>query len=114
VSSRIPLWVRDLVTIYTYYMSDKNYFVYIATNNLNTVFYTGVTNDLEKRIFQHANKMTESFTAKYNICKVVYYELFTNATDAITREKQIKKYRREKKLNLIRNMNANFQDLLKK
>ncbi len=95
-------------------MSNKNYYVYIATNKFNTVFYTGVTNELERRMFQHANKLNGGFTAKYNINKLIYYEIFPNSVDAITREKQIKKYRREKKLALIEKMNPAMEELPKK
>ncbi|EKE25152.1 MAG: hypothetical protein ACD_5C00270G0002, partial [uncultured bacterium] len=61
---------------------DKTYFVYIATNKRNTVLYTGVTSNLVGRIFQHENKVVESFTSKYNVDKLVFYETFSNPQDA--------------------------------
>lgn len=92
-------------------MISKQYFIYIATNKVNTVLYTGVTNNLVKRIYQHKNKMVSSFSAKYNINKLVYYEVFEHVLDAIAREKQIKSGSRQKKLDLIRKMNPTFRDI---
>ncbi|MBI2074244.1 MAG: GIY-YIG nuclease family protein [Candidatus Levybacteria bacterium] len=92
-------------------MNTKQYYVYIATNKINTVLYTGVTNNLIKRIFQHKNKLVSSFTSKYNISKLVYYEIYENALQAITREKQIKAGSRTKKLKLIQATNPDFKDL---
>ncbi|OGK33867.1 hypothetical protein A3F58_03825, partial [Candidatus Roizmanbacteria bacterium RIFCSPHIGHO2_12_FULL_37_9b] len=71
-------------------MNTKNYFIYIATNKTNTVLYTGITNNLVKRIYQHKNKIVSSFSSKYNINKLVYYEVFQDVNDTIKREKQIK------------------------
>ena len=81
------------------------------TNNVNTVIYTGVTNNLQKRICEHKEKLVEGFTKKYNITKLVYYEEFTGIVNAIEREKQIKGGSREKKINLIKSMNPEFRDL---
>jgi len=92
---------------------NKNYFVYIATNKINTVLYTGVTNNLVKRMYTHKHKFVSSFTAKYNINKLVYYEVFNNINDAIKREKQIKAGSRNKKLELIKKLDLNFEDLYK-
>lgn len=94
-------------------MNKKNYFVYILTNTYNTVFYTGMTNDLKIRSFTHKQKIVNSFTKKYNIWKLIYFEIFNNPQDAIIREKQIKDYRREKKLKLIKKINSSFDDLIK-
>ena len=94
-------------------MNSKNYFIYIATNKTNTVLYTGVTNNLVKRIYQHKNKIVSSFSSKYNIIKLVYYEVFQNVNDAIKREKQIKSGSRKKKLELIKKFNPTFEDLYK-
>ncbi|KKQ60373.1 MAG: GIY-YIG catalytic domain protein [Parcubacteria group bacterium GW2011_GWE2_38_18] len=92
---------------------DNNYYIYIATNKLNSVFYTGVTNNLLNRANQHKEKIHKnSFTAKYNIDKIVYYEYYSNINDALEREKQIKASNRENKLKLIRNINPDWKDLL--
>ena len=88
------------------------YYVYILTNYKNTVLYTGVTNNIEKRVMEHKNKIDKkSFTAKYNIGKLVYYETTENIKVAIEREKQIKAGSRLKKLMLIEAMNPNWKDL---
>lgn len=81
------------------------------TNTINTVFYTGVTEDLIKRVWQHKNKVVEGFTKKYNINKLVYYEVFESITEAIKREKQIKGGSRQKKIDLIKKNNPGFRDL---
>lgn len=83
-------------------------------NKANNVIYTGVTSNLQKRIYEHKNKMVESFTSKYNITKLVYYEIFDSIEEAILREKQIKAGSRKKKLELIKNMNPEFADLYDK
>ncbi len=92
-------------------MNQKQYYIYIMTNKINTVFYTGVTNNLIKRVFQHKNKLVEGFTKKYNIVKLVYYEVFDNPEAAIEREKQIKGGSRKKKIDLIKSINPEFKDL---
>ncbi|MDP3726797.1 MAG: GIY-YIG nuclease family protein [bacterium] len=94
-------------------MDSKQYFVYIATNKTNTVFYTGVTNNLIRRVYQHKNKMVSGFTSKYNVSKLVYYEIFNYIDEAIKREKQIKAGSRAKKLKLIQATNPDFKDLYK-
>lgn len=86
-------------------------YVYILTNSHNTVFYIGVTSDLVKRIFEHKSKFVSGFTKKYNIDKLVYYEVSENIESAILREKQIKKWCREWKTGLIEKNNPNFEDL---
>lgn len=88
--------------------------VYILTNKRNTVFYIGVTGDLIKRVWQHREKLVEGFTRKYNIDKLVYYEIYNNPIDAITREKQIKAGSRNKKIRLIGSTNPDFEDLSSK
>ena len=70
-----------------------------------------MTNNLERRLYEHRNKIIEGFTKKYNVDRLVYYELFSNAEDAIRREKEIKKWRREKKDNLIMTLNPEWKDL---
>ncbi|MFN0158604.1 MAG: GIY-YIG nuclease family protein [Bacteroidota bacterium] len=89
----------------------RQMFVYIMTNKVNTVLYTGVTNDLKRRVFEHTEKIKSGFTARYNINKLVYYELFTDAYNAIVREKQIKRGSRQKKIDLVNAMNPEWADL---
>jgi putative endonuclease len=84
------------------------------TNKLDTVLYTGVTSNLEKRVNEHKLKLIEGFTMKYNVDKLVYYEIFDDINDAIEREKQIKSGSRQKKINLISNMNPSWKDLSNK
>ena len=91
---------------------ERIYFVYIATNRRNTVLYTGATNNLERRMHEHANKLVPGFTSKYNVNKLVWYETFGSPTDAIAAEKRIKGWRIEKKTSLIKEMNPNFENLL--
>jgi len=99
---------------FTYRMSIKkihNYYVYILTNKRNGTLYVGVTNGLQKRTFQHRLKEQEkSFTTKYNIDKLVYFENHRYILDAISREKQIKKWKRERKMNLIEKTNPTWRD----
>jgi putative endonuclease len=90
---------------------DKQYYIYIMTNKNNTVLYTGVTNDLKKRVYQHRQKMVEGFTKKYNVNKLVYYQIAQDAVAAISREKQIKAGSRAKKIELITGLNPEWNDL---
>ena len=87
------------------------YYVYILTNNRNTVLYSGVTNDLKRRVYEHRNKLVEGFTTKYNVIKLVHYEVVQDAEDAIMREKQIKAGSRQKKIHLINQLNGEWRDL---
>lgn len=87
------------------------YAVYIMTNERNTVLYTGVTNDLRRRADEHKQKLIEGFTKKYNLTKLVCYELFEDINAAIVREKQIKGWLRKKKIALVESMNAKWEDL---
>lgn len=89
----------------------KKYYIYIATNRTNTTLYIGVTNNLIRRIYEHKNKLLPGFTDKYNINKLVYFEIFGNIEDAIQREKQLKGGSRKKKIELICSTNPNFNDL---
>jgi putative endonuclease len=89
----------------------KTYYVYIMTNKYNTVFYTWVTNNLERRVYEHKNKLIDWFTKKYNIDKLLYYEECWDIKVAIGREKEVKDWRREKKINLIKGMNPELGDL---
>ncbi len=90
---------------------DKKYYVYIMTNPANTVLYTGVTNNLRRRAFEHKEKLADGFTKKYNIVKLVYYEVAENVESAIIREKKIKGSSRRRKMELIDNMNTSWCDL---
>jgi len=90
---------------------DKQFYVYIMSNKNNTVLYTGVTNDLRRRVYEHREKVFEGFTKKYNITKLVYYEILRDAETAIAREKQIKGGSRQKKVDLIEEMNPQWKDL---
>ena len=91
-------------------MSDKQYCVYIATNKSHTL-YTGVSSGLPARMWQHKAKVIPGFTQRYNIGKLVYYEVFEDAYNAIAREKQIKGWTRKKKIALIKTKNPDFKDL---
>ena len=94
--------------------NEKYYFVYISANKTHKVLYTGVTNNILNRDNQHKIKLDKnSFTAKYNVNKLVYYETYKYINDAITREKQIKAGSRKKKINLINSLNPNWKDLSK-
>ena len=88
------------------------YYVYILTNKNNNVLYTGVTKDLVRRVYEHRNHLDkESFTAKYNVTKLVYYEETTDVRAAIEREKQIKSWNRMKKFFLVQKENPGFLDI---
>ncbi len=91
----------------------NNYYVYIMTNFKNTVLYIGVTNNLEKRVYEHKNKLVDGFTSKYNVSKLVYFEETNDINAAIAREKQLKNWHREWKVNLIKEKNLKFDDLSK-
>jgi putative endonuclease len=90
---------------------DKQYYIYIMTNKNNSVLYTGVTNDLKKRVYEHKEKTVPGFTKKYNIAKLVYYETFSDVQNAISREKQIKGGARADKIDLIEKDNSQWKDL---
>ena len=92
-------------------MGNKQYCVYILTNSRHTVLYTGVTNNLERRLSEHKNKMGSAFTKRYNIDKLVYFECGDDINVAITREKQIKAGSRQDKIDLINTMNPAWKDL---
>lgn len=89
----------------------KQYYVYLMTNKNNTVIYTGVTNDLKRRVYEHREKLVEGFTNKYNVTKLVYFETFDDITYAISKEKQIKGGSREKKNGLVKTLNPEWRDL---
>ena len=92
-------------------MTNKQGFVYILTNSCNKVLYTGVTSNLQRRVYEHKGHFVPGFTEKYNCTKLVYYEIHDGIKNAIAREKQIKAGSREKKLALIRGMNPTWNDL---
>ena len=81
------------------------------TNKHNTVLYTGITNDLKRRVYEHKEKLVDGFTKKYNITKLVYYEVFEDPENAILREKQIKAGSRQKKIDLINSINSEWMNL---
>jgi len=93
------------------YIAYMNCYVYIITNFDQTTIYVGVTSDLEARLYQHKNKLVAGFSAKYNCCKLVYFEHSTDMISAIAREKQIKRYSRLKKDALINSINPEWNDL---
>jgi putative endonuclease len=86
-------------------------YIYLITNWNNKVMYVGVTNNLERRIYEHKKKLVKGFTKKYNVNKLVYFEETQDVTTAINREKEIKKWRREKKNQLVNRINPTWQDL---
>ena len=87
------------------------YFVYLLTNKTNGVLYTGITSDLERRLYEHRNQLVDGFTKRYHLHKLVYYDCTTDVRSAIAREKQIKGWTREKKISLIESINPNWEDL---
>ena len=90
---------------------DKQSYIYIITNRYNSTLYIGVTSNLIKRIWEHKNKVVEGFTKKYNVDRLVYYELTEDVESALNREKQLKRWHRQWKINLIKEMNPEFKDL---
>lgn len=94
-------------------MNEKHYYVYIITNKRNTVLYVGVTSKLPERIQEHFEKQSrKSFSVRYNINKIVYYEEYLDIDTAIAREKQIKAGSRKKKIELIENVNPNWNEII--
>ena len=92
-------------------VTGKTGYVYIMTNKNDTVLYTGVTSDLQKRVWQHREKLVEGFTKRYNVFKLVYYEICPDMLSAITREKQLKGGSRQKKIDLVNGLNPEWRDL---
>ena len=93
------------------FFMEKNFYVYILTNQRNGTLYVGVTSDLIKRVWEHKNKVLKGFTEQYNVNKLVYYEHFVDAEHAIGREKRLKKYNRKWKTDLIERMNPAWKDM---
>ena len=87
------------------------YYVYILTNKYNTVVYTGVTNNLERRLYEHRNHFVDGFTKRYNLNKLVYFETTSDVDSAIEREKQIKGWKRDRKNALVESVNPQWNDL---
>lgn len=87
------------------------YYVYILCSKPYGTFYTGMTNDLVRRIYEHKNKLIDGFTKKYDVSKLAYYEIFEDAENAIIREKQIKAWKRQWKINHILEVNSDWRDL---
>ncbi len=90
----------------------RRYFVYILTNFTNKVLYIGITNDLIRRVYEHKQKLVDGFTKRYNINKLVYYEIFEDPENAIMREKALKNLLRKKKMSLIQMHNPNFEEIV--
>jgi putative endonuclease len=91
--------------------AENRYFVYLMTNWNDRVMYVGVTNDLTRRLYEHKNKLVSGFTEKYNVNKLVYFEETDDVNSALAREKEIKKWRREKKNALVVRVNSAWKDL---
>jgi len=90
---------------------DKQFYVYLLANKRNGTLYLGMTNDLIRRVYEHKNKITKGFASKYDVSKLVWFETHSNAAVAITREKQIKEWKRQWKINLIEAENPDWHDL---
>ena len=95
------------------YKTIHQYYVYIITNTYDGVLYIGVTNDLERRMFEHKHKLVEGFSEKYNLDKLIYFERYQYINDAIKREKNLKKWKRDWKIKLIIEENPNWEDISK-
>ncbi len=89
----------------------KSYYIYILANQRNTTLYIGMTSNLAKRVWEHKNKIVKGFTEKYNVTRLVYYECYDDPENAILREKRLKKWKREWKIELIKKMNPQWKDL---
>jgi putative endonuclease len=92
-------------------MANKQYYIYVLTTAKNTALYTGITDDLIRRIYEHKNNTAGGFTKRYQVHKLVYYEAGGDVLKAIEREKQIKSWRRQKKLDMITKHNPDWHDL---
>jgi len=95
------------------FKTTHQYYVYIITNRRDGVLYIGVTNDLERRMFEHKQGLNKGFSKRYNLDKLVYFEMYQYINDAIKREKNMKKWKREWKIDLIKQDNAKWKDLSK-
>ena len=88
-----------------------SYFIYILGNKQRTVFYIGVTNNVQRRVFEHKNGLVQGFTKRYRLTILLYFEEYRNIKEAIARDKQLKNWRRDWKLNLIKKTNPRLEDL---
>ncbi|MEE3998753.1 GIY-YIG nuclease family protein [Tenacibaculum sp. FZY0031] len=95
------------------YKTNHQYYIYIVTNKKEGVLYIGVTNNLERRIFEHKNKLVKGFSSKYNLDKLIYFEEYQFIEEAIKREKNMKKWKRAWKINLVIKEKPNWEDLAK-
>ncbi|WP_111684760.1 GIY-YIG nuclease family protein [Winogradskyella tangerina] len=95
------------------YKTTHQYYLYILSNKYNGTLYIGITNNLERRMFEHKNQLIDGFSKKYKLNRLVYFETFQYITDAIRREKNMKKWKRQWKINLIEEENKNWSDLSK-
>ena len=95
-------------------MDEQNHYVYIVTNKMNTVLYTGLTGDLKRRIYEHKERFVDSFTQRYKTDKLVYYEVAESHEAALYREKQIKSWSRKRKEELIATLNPGWSELYNK
>ena len=109
IKTVIPCLTRDLASVI--FIKMKEYYVYIITNYEKTTLYTGISSDLVKRIYEHKNKLIEGFSKKYHLQYLVYYEIHNDVNVAISREKLIKKWKRQWKIDLIKKVNPEFLDL---
>jgi putative endonuclease len=91
---------------------NNQFYVYFITNKHNSVIYTGFSDDLYRRIIEHKEKLNPGFSKKYNCNKLVYYEEFDNAEEALQRERQLKRYKRKWKEDLINSMNPSWRDFI--
>ena len=89
------------------------YYIYVLTNKVNTTFYIGITNNLSRRIDEHKQKVVSGFSQKYNLTKLIYVEEYQDVKEALSREKQLKNWHREWKINLIKKVNLSLEDLSK-
>ena len=103
-----------MLNLFQHLGMDKPAYIYILTNKNNTTLYTGVTSNLKKRIWEHKNNFVEGFSKKYKLHKLIYFEIFDVIEEAIKREKQIKNWHRNWKMNLIKSENPKFEDLYEK
>ena len=93
------------------FKTQHQYYLYILSNKFNGTLYIGVTNNLERRMFEHKNKLVEGFTKRYDLTKLIYFESFQYVNDAIRREKQLKNWNRQWKIELIEKDNPDWNDL---